>query len=217
MPVAAVVTVLAGIALGALDFAFQKTLPYPWANLANSSAVWAVAAFALGYWIFALGWIRKRGLRGATAESGPREASAKSGLRGAIAGAAMLVIAVPSYYATATLVQQDDVANIWSSTSLLWMGFGLLAGAVFGAAGVWAHATGWQRIVATALPGAVLLAEAARLGHRGEVGTAVIEAALGVLVIMVVGRTARQRIIALGVAVPLAALGFVGFAVAGFA
>ena len=193
MPVVTVVAVLAGVGLGALDFAFQKTLPYPWANLANSSAVWAVAAFALGYWI------------------------RTSRLRGAIAGAAMLVIAVPSYYATATLVQHDAVATIWSATSLLWMGFGLLAGAVFGAAGVGAHATGWQRIVATALPGAVLLAEAARLGHRGEVGTAVIEVALGVLVIMVVGRTARQRITALAVAVPLAALGFVGFAIAGFA
>jgi hypothetical protein len=39
---------VAGIALGVVDFAAQKTAPYLWANLANSPAIWAVVAFAVG-------------------------------------------------------------------------------------------------------------------------------------------------------------------------
>ena len=46
----AVVTVVAGVLLGAVDLLLQKSLPYPWANLANSSAVWAIGAFGLGLW-----------------------------------------------------------------------------------------------------------------------------------------------------------------------
>ena len=189
------VSVAAGVALGAVDFALQKVLPYPWANLANSAAVWAVAAFALGYWL----------------RTGP--------LRAAIAGSVLLVVAVPVYYVTATLVQHDNIANVWAPVSLVWMAFGVLAGVVFGVAGVWARANGWQRIVGAALPGAVLLAEAARLFRQGNDTrwTALIELALGVLVIAMAARTARQRGASLAVAVPLAALGFVGFHLAGFA
>lgn len=190
-----VISVPAGVALGAVDFALQKVLPYPWANLANSAAVWAVAAFALGYWI------------------------RTGALRAAIAGTVLLVVAVPIYYVTATLVQNDDIANVWAPIGLMWMAFGVLAGVVFGIAGVWARGRGWQRIVGTALPGAVLLAEAARLFRLGSDArwTALIELALGVLVIAMVGRTARQRGASLAAAVPLAAIGFVGFLVAGFA
>jgi hypothetical protein len=113
---AGIITVAAGLALGAVDFALQKTLPYPWANLANSAAVWAVAAFALGYWL------------------------RTGALRAAILGTVLLVVAVPSYYVTATLVQNDDLSNAWSPVGLLWTFFGVLAGVVFGIAGVWARA-----------------------------------------------------------------------------
>jgi len=190
-----IVSVAAGVALGAVDFALQKVLPYPWANLANSAAVWAVAAFALGYWL------------------------RTGALRAAIAASVLLVVAVPVYYVTATLVQNDDIANVWAPVSLVWMAFGVLAGVVFGIAGVWARGAGWHRIVGAALPGAVLLAEAARLFRRGDDArwTALIELALGVLVIAMAARTARQRGASLAVAVPLAALGFAGFQLAGFA
>ena len=40
-----------GIALGAVDLLLQRVLPYPWANLANSSAVWALGAFGVGWWL----------------------------------------------------------------------------------------------------------------------------------------------------------------------
>lgn len=192
----ALVTVVAGVLLGAVDLLLQKALPYPWANLANSSAVWALAAFGLGWWLRSPWW------------------------RAAVAGVVLLVLAVPSYYLTATLVQHDDLANAWAPSSLVWVSFGVPAGVVFGVAGGWARADGWRRIVGTALPGALLFAEAAiRLGRSGyadNIATAMIELALGVLLILVVGRTARQRLTGLAAAVPLALVGFAGFLAAGF-
>jgi hypothetical protein len=187
----ALVSILAGVLLGVADLLLQKSLPYPWANLANSSAVWAVLAFALGHWVRAPWW------------------------RSAGAGVLLLVTAVPSYYVAAALIQNDDLANVWSASSLLWMCFGLGAGALFGAAGSWARTTGWRRMVGIALPGAVLFAEAMLLSSSRR-ATAVIELVLGVAVILVVGRGMRQRLIAVALAVPLGVLGFGAFLVGGF-
>ncbi|MEV4704580.1 DUF6518 family protein [Actinoplanes sp. NPDC049316] len=248
----ATVPLLCGVALGIVDFAAQKLLPYPWANLANSSAVWAVLAFAMAY-----------ALRGSV-------------LRSVVGAIVMLVVAVPAYYLTATAVQDDALSNVWATTALLWMFFGVLAGAVFGVAAAWArdgavapdsagardhvsvaHGTavpdgagaraggpgpdgaraqvpdgavardggwrdkwvrgGWRGVVGVALPAAVLLAEAARLARRDETATAVIEAVLAVVVLILAGRTWRRRGLGGAVAVPLALLGFAGFQVAGFA
>jgi hypothetical protein len=193
----AVVTVLCGLLLGAVDFTLQKLLPYPWANLANSSAVWAVAAFGLGLWVRSPWW------------------------RSALSAVVLLVLGVPSYYVTAWLWQHDNLSNAWASTSFLWMLFGALAGVVFGVAGAFATATGWRGMVAVALPGAVLFAESLLVLRRtprstDDVWTAVIELVLGVLIIALVARGGRQRVAALVAALPLAALGFVAFLVGGY-
>ena len=189
----AVATVVGGLLLGAVDLLLQKSLPYPWADLANSTAVWAVAAFGLGTWVRSPWW------------------------RAAAAGVVLLVLAVPAYYLTATLVQNDDLANAWSTTSLLWMFFGVLAGTLFGTAGAFASAAGWRGVLAVALPGAVLFAEALVIVRRDAFGwTAIIELALGVLIILAVARTARNRLTALVAALPLALIGFAGFRLGGF-
>jgi hypothetical protein len=85
----------------------------------------------------------------------------------------------------------------------------VLAGVVFEIAGTWERSGGWRRTVGAALPGAVLLAEAARLARLDSDArwSALIELALGVLVIMVLVGTARQRIASLAAVLPLA-LGF---------
>ncbi|MGW0505660.1 DUF6518 family protein [Micromonospora sp. NPDC003241] len=196
----ALVAVLGGFLLGFLDFVWIKYVPYPFANLGNSSAVWAVAAFAFGFWV----------------RSGP--------VRAAIGAAVGLVVAVPSYYVAAALIQGDDWAVLWATTSLTWMAFGVLAGVIFGVGGVWARGSGWRRVTGTALPAAVLFAEALlqaqRINHPSygiePLWNALINAVLGVLVVVLVGRTARQRLVALGTAVPLALAGFVAFRLAGF-
>ncbi|NES26286.1 hypothetical protein GCE86_27695 [Micromonospora terminaliae] len=187
----ALAAVTGGLLLGSLDFVWIKWVPYPFAELGNSTATWAVAAFAFGWWV----------------RSGP--------VRAALGAAALLVVAVPSYYLTATLLQGDDLAVVWAPTSLLWMAFGVLAGVVFGIGGTWARRAGPRQTVGTALPAAVFFEEAARfVGREGAAWNVAIDVALGVLAVLLVGRSNRQRALGFAVAVPVAAVIFVGFALA---
>lgn len=187
----------AGFLLGFLDFVWIKYLPFPLGELGNSSAVWAVAAFLYAFWLRSRWWWA------------------------AIGAAAGLVVAVPSYYLAAALIQGDDLAVLWQPTSILWMCFGVLAGVVFGVGGTWAREQGWRQIVGVALPGAVLFAEAAFFARRigdpsygSEPPThAAIRVALGVLIIMLTGWTHRHRLLALATALPLTLAGFAAFLV----
>ena len=201
----ATAVVALGIALGAVDLLLQRVLPYPWANLANSSAVWALGAFGVGW------WLRARPLGSA------------------LAGIGLLVVAVQAYYLAAVVLMGDDVRILWSSPAMLWSFFGVLAGALFGAAGGLSHdRRPWLRAIAVAMPGAVLLAEAATLVNRSDepgrgpdyrtdsLQTAAIEAILGIVLILVITRTRRARLRALAAATALAAVGFAGFVAAGF-
>ncbi|MFE9658356.1 DUF6518 family protein [Micromonospora sp. NPDC006431] len=195
----ALTAVVGGFLLGFLDFVWIKWVPYPFAELGNSTATWAVAAFAFGYWARS-GW-----------------------LRSAVGAAVLLVVAVPSYYLAAALIQGDDLAVVWAPASLLWMVFGVLAGVVFGIGGDWARGAGWRQVLGTALPAAVFFEEAARFARRaddpsypsGSVWNVAIDVALGVLAVVLIGRSARQRALALAAALPLSVIIFVGFAVAG--
>ncbi|PGH45189.1 hypothetical protein COO58_12720 [Micromonospora sp. WMMA1996] len=186
---------VAGILLGFVDFIWITRVPYPLAELGNSTAVWAVAAFALGWWV-------------------------RSGaVRAAVAATVLLVVAVPSYYLAAALIQGDDLAVVVAPSSLLWMAFGVLAGVVFGVAGTWARADGWRGVVGAALPAAVFVEEAlrfagrARSGYPGGWWNVAIDLALAALLVVLVGRTARPRLLAAAVALPLAAAGALVLAV----
>jgi uncharacterized membrane protein YeaQ/YmgE (transglycosylase-associated protein family) len=189
------VTIVCGLLLGAVDLLLQHTLPGPWANLADSPAVWALVAYALGLWVRAPWW------------------------RAALAGVVLLVLATPSYYLAAKLTVHGDLAGRWATPTLVWMLFGLVAGFVFGTAGAFATASGWHGAVAVAMPGAVLFAEALLNLLRvtpDDRWTALIKAALGVLVIVALGRGRRQRLTALAFSVPLAAVGFGALYAGGF-
>lgn len=136
-----------------------------------------------------------------------------------VAGAVvMLVVAVPSYYVVAALIQHDDWSNVGNTVSFLWMGLGVVAGLVFGAGGVLARTPGRLRLPALALPGAVLLAEMIiNLGrlddpnHRAAhlIAYAIVLMVLAVGVTVVVGRTWRDRALAVACAVPLSVAGYV--------
>ncbi|WP_091239323.1 DUF6518 family protein [Micromonospora matsumotoense] len=194
--VLAFVTVAGGFLLGFLDFVWIKWMPSPLAELGNSTATWAVAAFGFGYWVRSA-W-----------------------LRAALGAAALLVVAVPSYYLAAWLLQGDDLAVLWATTSLFWMALGVLTGVVFGISGVWARGSGRRQVVGTALPAAVFFEEAARFAGRtgdpnypsGVGWNVAIDIALGVLVVLLVGGSRRRQVLAVAVAVPLAALVRLGFA-----
>ncbi|WP_412738010.1 DUF6518 family protein [Krasilnikovia sp. MM14-A1259] len=188
-----------GVLLGLVDLLLQRNLPYPWANLANSSAVWAVAAFTAA-----------RLLR-----IGP--------VRAAAAGAILLIVAVQAYYASATVLLHDSPAVMWAPSTLLWMVFGLLAGATFGAAGPLSARPGARwRGIAAAMPGAVLLAEALLLWHTGRAQrpdapvTAAIEAALGITLVVLTTRGTTVLVQALAATCVLAPLCFGLFLTAGF-
>ncbi|MEH0935423.1 DUF6518 family protein [Micromonospora psammae] len=191
---------LAGLLLGSIDFVWIKYVPYPLGDLGNSSAIWALAAFVFAYWVRS-GW-----------------------LWSTVGAVGALVIAVPSYYLAAALIQGDDLSVLWAPTSIVWMCFGILAGLVFGTAGTWAREHGWRPVVGVALPGAVLFAEAmllVRLTGHPDYGAeppvlAATRAVLGVLVVVLASRTNRQRLLAMATAVPLALAGFGAFLAAGF-
>lgn len=196
-----VVAPLAGLLLGVLDFVWIKYVPSPFGGLGNSMAVWAVAAFLLT-WSFR--W------------------SLPVGAAGAIV---CLVVAVPSYYLAAALIQNDNWSNLFNTTSILWMGLGVVAGAVFGAAGVIARGSGRLQAVALGMPAAVLFAEAVinarRIGDPSYDTTDQLEAvavlvALGVLITLWVGGSWRRRALGLVFALPLTAIGYVLLSVTGF-
>ncbi len=169
------VAIAAGVILGALDLAAQKLLPYPWANLANSGAVWALGAFALGW------------------STGPAR------WRVAGAGAVLLVTAVEAYYLSAAVVQHDSLGNLTSSTTRVWLVFAVVVGALFAPAGAWARsADRVHSLVGIAMAGSVLFAEALVQLYRaaGRSGsdrtdyrqTAAIEAVLGIALVVLLAR-----------------------------
>lgn len=189
---AAVAAPVGGLLLGVLDFVWIKYVPFPFGGLGNSLAVWAVAGFLFTYWS-RWGWAR-----------------------GVTAAVVLLVVAVPSYYLAATVIQHDDAENMYNAVTMMWIGFAVIAGVVFGAAGIVARTPGRWRVAAQAMPAAVMFAEAALVGRRiGADGrgldplwAALLDVALGVLLTVLVAATWRQRLVALLLAVPLGVVGF---------
>lgn len=130
------VAVVAGLVLGPLDLWGQVNMPYPWAHLFNSPAVWAAAAFAYGRWV--------------------RELPAA-----AVGAVIVLVVGVEAYYLADVLVRDASRANLTSSTAFVWLVAGVVAGLVFGVAGGWAAETaGWRAVLGRAALPAIFGAEA---------------------------------------------------------
>ncbi|MCW2527193.1 MAG: hypothetical protein JWM76_2053 [Pseudonocardiales bacterium] len=146
-PAARVLTagIVAGLALGPADLWAQTVVPYPWANLANSGAVWALAGFGLGVWV-------RRG-RGASA----------------IGAAVMLVVAVESYYLADVLFRDANTSSLWNGASQLWLAFAVVVGLGVGAAGSFLHSSKSPiRSAAAAVPGLIFLAEAGYVLERAD-------------------------------------------------
>lgn len=152
------VAVWAGVALGTIDLLLQLTLPYPLADLANSSAVWAVAAFLL--------------TRALTTDAA----------NAAVAGAVMLVVAVEAYYLLAIVLDKAGALSLVAPSTIAWMVMGVVAGIGFGVAGAWSRdGDTWRAAAAWGVAGAVLFAEAwQRISWDG---TAWITGLLGVAVL----------------------------------
>ena len=195
------VPVVVGLVLGPVDLLLQHVLPYPFANLANSSAVWALVAFAVGW---------------------------SDRIRGrwwpAVAGTVAMLLAVESYYLAAVLILGDNVSTMTDGAALVWLALAVGAGVVFGTAGSWARSgRRWLGPVGTGAAAGVLLAEAAfRLtlswgpsadaAYRQDmVGTAVLLVVLAAVTGVLAGRSAEQRLVGSLLALGLALVGALAF------
>jgi hypothetical protein len=200
------VPVVVGLALGPLDLLLQHVLPYPFANLANSAAIWALVAFGVGW---------------------------SDRIRGrwwpAVAGTLTLLLAVEGYYATAVLALGDDPSTLTDHAALVWLALAVGAGVGFGTAGAWARSGHpWRGPLGTAAAVGVLLAEAwldlSRFAGAGDdttyrhdlVQTALVLLVLAAAAAVLAGRSARQRIIGAALALVLALAGALALSTVGF-
>jgi hypothetical protein len=170
-----------GLAAGVLTLLGQAVLDGDWNRLANSGAIWLTVAFGAG-------------------------AAMASDRQALVAGLATLLLALAGYQLAASLAQ----ASMSTSAVVIWSVTAIVGGPVFGLAGRrWRTDVGRGRLVATALLGAVYVAEGTNtllsipdLARAGGAGVIV-----GVGLPVVLGRGRAERLGALGLLVPLALLG----------
>ena len=184
---------LGGVVLGPLDVVLKHVLPAPFGHLLNSSPVWALAAFVVGWCV-----------------------RARTAWWPAVAGTLTLLVAVESYYLAYVLLRDRDPGTLVDDHALGWLVVGVGAGVVFGTAGGWARAgRSWRGPAGTATVVGLLLTgawvELTRLDRAGDVAyrqdTA--QAALVLLVLagvaaVLAARSARQRVLGLVLGVPVA-------------
>lgn len=140
-----------GLAVGLLTLWLQGVLPGAWNHLANSGAMWCLAAYAAG--------VVLRSHRG----------------RAAIGGTLVLFGAVFGYYAGATVFLHDEVSAASMRWPLIWLLTGLVTGPIFGVAGAaYRSPDRGPRLLSVLAVGAVFVGEAAYLllvlAYRSEAG-----------------------------------------------
>ena len=174
----AVTVVVVGLLLGVLDLVAQANLSYPWANLANSPAIWGLAAYGVG---LSVGRTRTA----------------------VVAGAATLVLAAVAYYVSASVGLGDEFSNATSSTAMFWYAGGIAVGALGGLGGAWSRSsTAWQAVVGFAFPVALPWAEASvqyiaakdRSGWNANTSSALVLGLIGLaLAAVMVPRVAKRQ------------------------
>lgn len=179
-------SLLGGLLVGILTNILQGVLPDAFQQLSNSGAVWISAAFTAGAVAGAPSWGVGRPMT-------------------AVAGALTQVGAVAGYYAYAQWgLDRAGAGSL--APQLAWLALGVVAGPLFGIAGSW-----WRsprhvpHVIGSAMLGGVFLMEglyyASTLHYYG---TASAFLALGALLPLSLGRTARVRLTSLGAAAAFA-------------
>jgi Family of unknown function (DUF6518) len=197
-----VVAIVAGALFGPIVLAGQVHTPYPLANLFNSPAVWAAAAFGFGMW-------------------------ARSKIRAVLGAIVMEVVAVMAYYLASVLVGSSGASIMVSATALAWCALGIGAGVIFGTAGAAVDdPSKMLRAVGTALLPAVFFAEASNqvvryvttdpAGRPDDlISTSIMLTALAAaaLIWLLRGRASVERAYTLGLTVAVASVGSIGYSV----
>lgn len=177
-----------GLLLGVLTNLAQGWLPGAWNQIANSGAVWSIAAFAAGALPARQVSLPAAAVAGLCAESG-------------------LVV---GYYGYAE-VARDGMGSLLAP--LVWLGMAFVAGPLFGVAGSWWRGISSRRhVIGLAALAGVFGMEAihyARVLHYAPQAWACL--AVLVLVTLLMGRTHRERVLTLLTAVPFSLLAYLIF------
>ncbi|MER5480133.1 DUF6518 family protein [Streptomyces sp. NPDC002734] len=183
-----------GILLGVLTNLGQGWLPGAWNQIANSGAVWSVAAFAAGALVSA----RKAGL--------PAVGLPAAAVAGLCAESGLVV----GYYGYAE-VARDGMGSVFAP--LVWLGMAFVAGPLFGVAGSWWRgARPRHRVVGLAALAGVFGTEAVHYAwtlHYAPQAWACL--AVAVLTALLMGRTLKERVLTLLAAAPFSLLAYVVF------
>ncbi|WP_207709932.1 DUF6518 family protein [Actinomadura macrotermitis] len=177
-----------GLLLGVLTNLAQGWLPGAWNQIANSGAVWSVAAFAAGALLARRVGLPAAAVAGLFAESG-------------------LVV---GYYGYAE-VARDGMGSLFAP--LVWLGMAFIAGPLFGVAGSWWRGISPRhRVIGLAALAGVFGMEAIHYAwvlHYASQAWACL--AVLVLVPLLMGRTHRERALTLLTAVPFSLLAYLVF------
>jgi hypothetical protein len=177
----------AGLATGIATQLGQSILPDGWSHVANSISPWLLVAFLVGSRMPDRRWA-------------------------ALAGIAVLVLALVGYYA---MIELRYGYGASTSSLLLWGSAAVVGGPVFGIAGwSWRFETGWRRAAAVGLLAASAIAEGAYLIAilpDPAVGAGFI--VVGALVPLAFARSATERGRAYVAVIPALTLGAVGYLV----
>lgn len=174
--VGSITVIAAGLALGIGTQILQGVLPDSWGVLANSAAVWAIAAFALG-----------------TLMSNVRAA--------AVGGAVQLVIASCVFYMA---VDWFEGSSSNPKGAIVWACAGIVAGPIFGAAGCWARRSVDGRRPALALVAGTIAGEGVHvtwlIGNPTLRPAGVVELLIAIVLATWCASTTSTRSIVVGIA-----------------
>ncbi|TKK79074.1 hypothetical protein FDA94_36060 [Herbidospora galbida] len=194
----------AGLAAGVLTNLGQGRLPGAWNQIANSGAVWSVAAFVAG--ALAAG-APPRGFTayGPGTTPAPRDRSALH--HALLAGLAAELGLVVGYYGYAEF-GRDGMGNFY--WPLVWVVMACVAGPVFGVAGLWWRrgVARWQRVGGLAALAGVFGMEAAHYAFVLEYAPQAWACLAVFLLVPLLARTAREVGLTSLAAVPLAGLAY---------
>jgi hypothetical protein len=180
------VVALVGLATGVLTQLGQGLLPDGWSQIANSISPWLLVAFFVGAALPTVRWA-------------------------AVAGVAVLLLAVVGYYA---MIQLRYGYGGGTGSWVLWGLAALVGGPVFGVAGRWwlAPRSSWRRAAAIGLVGAVFVAEGAYLVLiLPEPAVGIGFALVGLVMPLLLGRSWPDRGRGYVAMVPAMALGAAGY------
>lgn len=198
VPAALAVAVVAGAALGIVDLAWNVLSPSAWSAAANSCAVWAAAAYALG----------------ALLRVGAGAA--------AVAGIVMLGVAVEVYYLAGAAWLGWDRGLLTGASTVTWLQLAVVVGGALGAAGACSARGSWlPATLGTAACASIVVGEALHVWAvrppAAFPGTAHVLALLGLAVLVAALRRPAVALAAAGVALPASVLAATAFGAAGVA